>query len=455
MKKNRYILFLILLIAAFLRFYNLQDLYPFIGDQGWFYLSAKDLLHGQLPLVGITASYTWLHQGAFWTYMLAPVLWIYDYNPVGGAYFSAFIGTITVYVIYAVGKTLFKNESAGLLSALFFAVSPLIIFYTRMPYHTSPIPLVILIFIFTAYKYLGGNKNYLPLSAFLLGVLYNLELATMVFWVFLAIVFIKVKKFDFKLIIVSVIAFLVPMLPIIIYDISEKSGFYQTTAFLRLIKLSIFNGSGFNPSTYLEVIKDLLTFNQYFIFIGNKFIAFSLILISLIFVLWDYLKHKNKKAENGIFILGLWLLLSLAGIIMSKVASEAYLPMFYPGIIILLSYALVRLTEINYNLKLVIYPAIFLISVLNTLVILNTSYLTKGANIVLISERIKIAEKIIELSAGRKYNLISVGAGSEFESNIKNYEYLTWWLGNEPSEDDEKLKFIIEEKNGKTYLSNE
>src|SRR6185312_14686775 len=84
--KYSFLNLLILFLAAFLLFYKLNEFMSFIGDQGWFYISARDmLLTGQIPLVGITSSHTWLHQGPFWTYLLAFALKIGDYNPVAGA----------------------------------------------------------------------------------------------------------------------------------------------------------------------------------------------------------------------------------------------------------------------------------------------------------------------------------------------------------------------------------
>jgi len=87
-----------LLLSLVLRIYNLSQNMTFIGDQGWFYLSARDLLIShQIPLVGITSSHTWLHQGPLWTYMLAMVLFISKFNPVSGAYLTILFGLATVF----------------------------------------------------------------------------------------------------------------------------------------------------------------------------------------------------------------------------------------------------------------------------------------------------------------------------------------------------------------------
>src|SRR5205085_6417561 len=52
-----------------------------------FYLSARDMLtQGTVPLVGIPSSRPWLHQGPWWTYILAISLWMGNFHPLAGVY---------------------------------------------------------------------------------------------------------------------------------------------------------------------------------------------------------------------------------------------------------------------------------------------------------------------------------------------------------------------------------
>lgn len=452
MNSQKLILIFILILASFFRLYMLGDLYSFIGDQGWFYLSARELLNGQIPLVGITSSYTWVHQGALWTYILAPVLHIFNYNPIGGAYLSILLGVLAVFMMYMVGKTLFNSEKVGLVSALFLAASPLAIYFDRMPYHTSPIPLATLIFIFAIYKFATGNKNYLILAFFMLGILYNLALITMIFWILTVIILLKVREFDLKLYLISIFSFLIPMIPMIIYDVKEGTGFYQTTTFPRLIKVSLFDSSGFDPNVYFRVLKKLLEYNQRLIFIANKFIGIIIVIFSGIFILYEFFKSNKKKFDFALFILLLWIGLCFMAILSSKNASEAYLPMLMPGIILLVSYFLIKVTELNKSLKPITYVIIALIFISNVYMIYTTNFLSRVPNFISMNERMNTAEMIVKSTKGSKYNIISKGPGSEFEYNLLNYVYLTWWLGNEPSKNDEKIKYIIEENNGEVYL---
>ena len=196
LNKHKILLIFILLIGAFLRLYKLPQLMPFIADQGWFYISARDMLMGGgIPLVGITSSHTWLHQGAMWTYILAVILKLFNYNPVAPAVFTALLGVITVFVVYKLGKELF-SERVGLIPAFLFATAPIIIADARMAYHTSSIPLITALLILSVYRWLGGKILYFPLSLFLIALLYNFEIATFPLsaTVFLITLFGLIKK---------------------------------------------------------------------------------------------------------------------------------------------------------------------------------------------------------------------------------------------------------------------
>ena len=155
MKRNNstiYLIILIVAVSAGLLFFRLLDLMPFSGDQGWFYLSAKDMLFtGNIPLVGIATSHPWLHQGPFWTYTLAIIFSLTHFNPLAPGYFTAGLGVIMVFLVYFIGRHLF-SKNTGLIAAFFYSTSPLVIITARMPYHTSFIPLFVLAFIWSLYK---------------------------------------------------------------------------------------------------------------------------------------------------------------------------------------------------------------------------------------------------------------------------------------------------------------
>jgi len=143
------VLFGILLLGSFLRLNQLDRYTSFIGDQAWFYISARDLIvNFNVPLLGITSSHTWIHQGPLWTYMLAPILLLFNFSPIGGFYLSAFIGIISILASYKLASEFFSRR-LGIIFALLFATSPLVVFHSRFAYHTSPISLLVLLLFYS------------------------------------------------------------------------------------------------------------------------------------------------------------------------------------------------------------------------------------------------------------------------------------------------------------------
>ena len=169
--KEKLILFSTILSLFVLSIYNIWNLMPFYGDQAWFYLSARDLLLGNsFPLVGITSSHTWLHQGPMWTYLLAISLWFGKFNPVSGAYLSIGINILTVFLFYILGKRMFSKQVA-LIGSVLYAFSPYLLHLSRMPYHTTPIPLLTLFYFYLLTQWAKGKNSYFKWIFFLLALL--------------------------------------------------------------------------------------------------------------------------------------------------------------------------------------------------------------------------------------------------------------------------------------------
>ena len=437
---------LLFILALSLRVYNLSNGMTFIGDQGWFYLSARDLLvSGKVPLVGITSSHTWLHQGPLWTYMLSLVLPFFKFNPVAGGYLTAFFGAATAILMYKVGKELFSAKVGGI-AALLYATSPLIVFFDRMPFDPSPIPFFTVLYLYALVKWLKGNVNYFPLALFLIAILYNLELATFTLFFPLALLFIYgfIKKrkysvgiFNKRIVLYSLTSVIAPMMPVIIYDFSN--GFKQTIVFLGWTLYKpfsfLFNHSSGNLAVNLKTVAGFGLLNlQKLIFQEN--LIMSLILFIGGFMLLIYLVLKNRKLEEARLILLFLLAISLAGIIINQTPSDAYLPIIFPFIIFSNAILFEFLLKMKFS-KYVSVLLLLLILLLNSYSILKNDLTTE------LKDRTNAADKIIKLTNNQEFNLIGKGAGSQFRSFTMNYEYLLWWKGYPVSENTVKTKIVV------------
>lgn len=156
--KENILLAFILLIAAFLRLYKIGEYMTFLGDEGRDVLVVYNILHGKFTLLGPTASVGGFFLGPIYYYFIAPFLWLFNYNPVGPAVMVALFGIATVFFVYKVGVEFFSKE-AGLLAASLYAISPLVVAYSRSSWNPNLMPFFSLLTLYLFYKAVKDNDK--------------------------------------------------------------------------------------------------------------------------------------------------------------------------------------------------------------------------------------------------------------------------------------------------------
>lgn len=454
--KYELMLSLIFAFSAFLGFFRIGELMTFIGDQGWFYLSARDMLiTGNIPLVGIASSHPWLHQGALWTYILAFTLWIFNFNPVSGAYATIIVGTFSIVAMYLVGSAIFTKR-VGMISALLYATSPLAVYYMRMPYHTSPIPIFVIGLIFSLYKIIQNKLIYLPISIFLLSILYSFEIATVVLWVVLIGILgyklfkseIRIKEIlNKKILTLSVVALATPLLPMILYDV--RNGFPQTLKFIAWVfyKAVLF----FDYNQQHEFSTDKITIMFVFLFDNFRKLFFAQSgIISQIFLIciiaWVIYFIFQKKEKSGFYnLIFLLFFVPLLIIILNQIPSDAYLPILFPTIVLISSLFLNFIMCIKRMTVLTLFITVIVVLSNISFIFKNDFAFDKSNRMFTLNKRLQTAYEILNVAGDKDYNLKGRGQGSEHRSFTMNYEYLTWWLGHAPSKENQSLKIYISE----------
>lgn len=191
--KKLILLVLILLLAAFLRLYRIADYMTFLGDEGRDVLAVKHILEGQFTLLGPRSSAGDFYTGPIYYYMMAPFLWLFGLNPVGPSVMIALLGIATVFLVYHVGKKIF-NEPVGLIAAALYAVSPLVINYSRSSWNPNPMPFITLLMLYLLYLAVQ-NKSW---KYFLgIGILYGVALQLHYIELFVGIVIFCFTLFSF------------------------------------------------------------------------------------------------------------------------------------------------------------------------------------------------------------------------------------------------------------------
>ncbi len=176
-RKNSIVLsvILILIVAAFMRLYQIADYMTFLGDEGRDVLVVREILHGNLTFLGPRASAGDFYLGPIYYYFMAPFLLLSNFHPVGPAIMVALFGVITVFLVYYIGFKI-KDHRAGLVAASLYAVSPLVIAYSRSSWNPNLMPFFSIITLWAALRGLESRKwFYFVISGVSLGIALQLH----------------------------------------------------------------------------------------------------------------------------------------------------------------------------------------------------------------------------------------------------------------------------------------
>lgn len=169
-----------MLTAAFLRLYRIRDYIVFLGDEGrdalvWHHMVEK----GEFTFLGPTASVGGFYLGPIYYYLALPFYFIFR-DPVGPAIFVALLGVATVWLVYFVTKNWFGRTS-GLFASGIYAVSSLIVRYSRASWNPNPVPFFSLLGVYLAATGAAEKKWWKLIGAGIcLGVLWQLHYLTLI-----------------------------------------------------------------------------------------------------------------------------------------------------------------------------------------------------------------------------------------------------------------------------------
>ncbi len=194
---DKFLIVIILCIAAFFRLYRIEEYITFLGDEGRDVLVVYKILHGDLTLLGPTSSVGGFFLGPIYYYFMTPFLWLFNYNPVGPAIMVALFGVATVWLIYKIGKEFF-GASVGLIASGIYSISPLVVIYSRSSWNPNLMPFFSLLTLYFVYKALRKSSFKLfLLSGFIFGITIQLHYLALFLGVIIS-VYIFIYQFAYS-----------------------------------------------------------------------------------------------------------------------------------------------------------------------------------------------------------------------------------------------------------------
>ncbi|MBI4091866.1 MAG: glycosyltransferase family 39 protein [Candidatus Levybacteria bacterium] len=441
------ILIAILLLAGFFRLYRISDYLNFLGDEGRDVMVVRNILHGDLTFLGPRSSAGDFYLGPIYYYFMAPFLFLSNYHPVGPAIMVALFSIATVYLIYRIGREFF-SKNAGLIAAILYSISPLVIIHSRSSWNPNVMPFFSIAALYSAYKGIERKNFYLlGLSGVLLGIAMQLHYLTIflggILFLYILLVEILSKGVTnkivelFKKYIIVFAGFILGFSPFLLFEI--KHGFPNTKTISNFILAS---GDVSAGGKFGEIIKDV-----FFRSFGRLVTAYPQpetvsIIEQLPIAIWYYLtlilafasialtfyqltqRLREKGEFRGHLLILLWFSLGVLFFGLYKKPIYDYLFTFmFPAPFLLTGNLLGNLIE-----RKKVFAAVSIISIIS-LVAINLIYspLRKIPNYQY--EQVKmISEFILDKAQGKPFNFALITGGNSDHA----YRYIFEIEGKKP-----------------------
>lgn len=326
---------IIILIGAFLRFYNMAEVVQFeFDDQYNAYLVYNLVKNGDFSLVGQETSFGGMFLGPWHYLFLTPFYLLTNLHPIGGYIGEAVIGLLTIFSYYLVGKKIF-SEKVGLLAAFLRAILVNLILQDWNIGPAYPAELVAIWFIYFLVRlYQGSMKSLLALS-FLTGMMFTIHLVILPLVIVLLITLIfKSIRPPLSIWFKSLVVFILPVLPILLFEIRHK--FIHIQGFLKTL------ASGGRESSNLgQRLSDQLFYNLNYFYrlFDDRFLPsfLGLVIFFLIaFFLWKRLGEFKHSYHRFIFWT-IFLIVTLYYLIYPRHVSQYYFMALRPLTILYVS----------------------------------------------------------------------------------------------------------------------
>lgn len=290
MFKNKLFLFSVLflvILTIFFRVYNFNNRYTFEWDQTDDAVKVYSMITEKKPiLIGPRVSNdSGFFIGPYHYYFLLPFYLVLNGNPIAGFWAAVTVSVATTLIIYLFGQKIFGPEIA-FFAASFYAITPSIISWNVM--YTSLLSIIIF---YLCWQLIKGNNKIFPLLLLIYGFSSNTHLVPISLGLPIVYSFIiSPKKPSLKNIFFSLFLFLIPFLPLLIFDLRHQ--FFNSHQLLNFV---------FKPkaSTDLPWYLFLRSYWRYFNFFTFKStfltIIFRIFIIGLILYKSISLRSKFKN----------------------------------------------------------------------------------------------------------------------------------------------------------------
>lgn len=340
----------LLVIASFLRLWNLSENVMFQGDQGRDALIVARIFRDFDPVfIGPVTSVGNMYLGPLYYYFMAPFLWLSYPSPLGPAYAVALLGIATVWLVYRLGRELVGEAAAGW-AATIYALSSAFVVTTRFSWNPNPEPFVTILMVYWIWLAWKKNAWYWVLVLTCFAVHIQLHYVTLLtagglgfIWLLQLREQVGHKKNQLvrqlTATAVGIIIVLTSLSPLVLFD--SRHDWLNARAFANLISAPdnfTQNNSKSAPAKALKILRETHGRSMHILFemlIGKHRTLNTILVVFVLLVLFSLLtRGKQVKGEThqpGLVILVSFLLVGILGTsVYEHTVFDHYIGFLYP-----------------------------------------------------------------------------------------------------------------------------
>lgn len=302
--KNFLIICSIFIFAYFVRFYDYSNRIIFWTEQARSLITSlnyldKPTLLGQEYFRQDSNSHI-IYSGAYFNYLLLPIVLISSYSPVKITIFFTFLNIITGLGVYLVAKKYFGNKAA-IISSILFLFNYFMIYHSLFIWNYNLLPFVGLVLTYLLMRNINEEK---VSNIFYIGLFSGFGVSLQIlFLLYSAIILIFVvfkSKNKIRNLLIFILGIILGNLPMLVFDV--RHNFYQTNTIFQFL-LDTLNGKSDAGFAYYYLLPLAPTVS---IFIGAWLSKLNNIIILVVMLPYVYLnsnlalslRNKNLKISE-------------------------------------------------------------------------------------------------------------------------------------------------------------
>ncbi len=437
---------MVIVVSFLVKFFNRNSASLYGAEIAQHYLEIIKLNQGQLLLAGPLTSHVWLRLSATPYYLFYPLFVVTQFHPLTLPIVWILVSCLGPLISYLVISRIY-NRLTGITSAWLYLLSPNILLIDHSTGFFAFIIPLSYVLIYQSYRVFFQQSKKLWLMFLIISLMMTLHAAAFMFLPFYIGAAIYWKKFNRRSLAQSLVAFLVPQLPLLLNETNNHfSSIVQFSLWIPYKVINFISGRTLGVegvTTQDTSLQLIINFFKLSVLPPTLSWLFGLIILAIFMGAGiHFLRTKKLTFDSFLLILLLYGCLTL--LIHKNPPHHYFVPLMTLPLILIAHW--LNILFKSPPRRLVSLLLLISLTALNLRFIFSPEYLFKPPTHPFAHQK-QISQVIIDDAHNQPFALQRIGEFDHYQNYFQeNYEYLLWWLGNRPLPTSSTQYVIVEDR---------